>query len=274
MPRSVNAQRAVDLYMELHEKHRWTAATAWRGIARLLLSCEVYRTAWQSFRDVVVYVESNRFKAGRGQPNTTLRRAEQLMDYLAGQLNVDRRDLCQSIGIYWQLPQIRYLQPHNPAGHAFRSLVATALHLFGDPAITYEEQSNPSAEPGGCNLGADPNGQKVDVVARRSGRVVAIIAICWRHRHNRLGFLHRTAQLSINLRAYNSRARAYVVVGEFDGGRLRRLLADSASRIPNFTISATVHFAPQLIREGLQEGGTLQDLQSLEWLIDQTFAWE
>ena len=274
MARSANAQTAVDLYTKCQQQHRWTAATAWCGIARLLLSCEVYRTRWQSFYDVVVYADSNRFKAGKRGPHAALCRAERLTNYLAGQLGVDREDLCRSIGTFWQRPEIRALQPHNPAGHAFRSLVANALQMFGDPGITYEEDGDLSAELVSLGNRVESKGRKADVVARRAGRVVATIAVNWRLRHNRLGFLHRSIELAGSLRGYNPHAQAYAVVGEFDGGRLRKLLANCSAAIPNTAVSAAVHFAPELIREGLQENGTLQQLKSLEWLIGETYRWE
>jgi hypothetical protein len=57
---------------------------------------------------------------------------------LARELGIERIALCENIGLYYQQPTIRPLQPHNPVGHAFRSLVLTALELFGDPGVTYE----------------------------------------------------------------------------------------------------------------------------------------
>ena len=139
MPRSPNAQLAVDLYRNLEELHRWSANSAWQGIARLLLSCEIYRLGWQPFHDVVTYVDSNRFTVGESGPHATLRRAEHLTAYLATQLGIPRPDLCQNVGLYWQQPKVRPLQPHNLVGHAFRSLINETLHRFGAPGLTFEE---------------------------------------------------------------------------------------------------------------------------------------
>src|SRR5260370_42551365 len=146
MPRSANAQLAVELYNELQSRFQWTSETAWHGIARLLLSCEVYRLKWEPFLNVVTYVDSNRFTSGESGPHATLRRAQQLTAYLATELSIDRPELCQNIGIYWQHPKIRQVQPHNLVGHAFRSLITTALARFGDPGIQYEEEVDPRSE--------------------------------------------------------------------------------------------------------------------------------
>ena len=65
MPRSINAQLAVNLYNDLHARYHWTADNAWQGIARLLLTCEIYRVQWEPFQNVVVYIDSNRFRPGK-----------------------------------------------------------------------------------------------------------------------------------------------------------------------------------------------------------------
>jgi len=146
MARSTNSQLAVDLYDDLLHHFQWSAREAWQGIARLLLSCEVYRYGWVAPHDVVSYVESNRLTASGVGPNATLKRAKSLSDCLADQLNISRSDICRSIGTYWRQPQIRESQPNNLVGRAFRSLVVNVLQRFGDPSLAYEEWADAPAE--------------------------------------------------------------------------------------------------------------------------------
>jgi hypothetical protein len=273
-PRSANAQLAVDLYEELQSRFRWTAETAWHGIARLLLSCEVYRLKWEPFLDVVTHVDSNRFTSGQSGPHATLRRAEQLTAYLAKELSVDRPELCRNIGIYWQNAKIRQVQPHNLVGHAFRSLITTALAKFGDPGIDYEEEVDPPSEFPGYAFPTRSKGAGFNIVARRCGLTVALLATHWRVRHNRLGAVTDALPYKSALYEHNPNGKFYTVLGEFDGGRLRKVLANCPPILPHAAISAAVHFAPQLIREGLQENGTLEHLRSLSWLIGETFQWK
>ena len=68
----------------------WNRAAAWQGVARLLLSCEVWRQGWQSFHGVVVYREANDFRAGARGPNVVMRRADALTGFLATELGVSR----------------------------------------------------------------------------------------------------------------------------------------------------------------------------------------
>jgi hypothetical protein len=274
MARSEKAQLAVNFYNELHARYGWTAETAWQGIARMLLSCEVYRQGWEPFHNVVTYVDSNRFKAGKAGPHATLRRAEHLTEYLAAQLAIDRASLCQNIGLYWHLPEVRRLQPHNLAGHAFRSLITTALHEFGDREIDYNEEADPHTEFPGHEFPTRSKRAKIDIVARRANRTVALLTVRWRYRHDRLDVVDEALAYAPAFHRQNPTGRVYAVLGEFDGGRLRKLLNSCPPLNPHAAISAPVHFAPQLIREGLRENGTLEHLRSLAWLITETFQWK
>jgi len=268
MPRSEKAQLAVDLYKELHSRFHWTPETAWRGIALLLLSCEVYTNRWEAFHGVVTYVDSNRFR-----DEGTKVKAERLTAYLAQKLGVPREDLCQTIGAYWQRPEIRALQPHNLVGHAFRSLVTTTLQLFGDTEIQYDEEADPHAEFPGYTFQTRSRRARIDIIARRGKRPVALVSTRWRYRHDRLDLSDEALAYVPALRRQNPSGHFYAVVGEFDGGRLRKLLDSCPPKSPNAAISAAVHFAPELIRDGLGENGTLEFLRGLDWLIRQTFDW-
>ncbi len=274
MPRSANAQLAVELYNELQSRFQWTSETAWHGIARLLLSCEVYRLKWEPFLNVVTYVDSNRFTSGESGPHATLRRAQQLTAYLATELSIDRPELCQNIGIYWQHPKIRQVQPHNLVGHAFRSLITTALARFGDPGIQYEEEVDPRSEFPGHPFTTRSENARIDIVARRESRTVALLSVRWRFRHDRVDVVDEAIAYTSAFHRHNPNGKFYAVLGEFDGGRLRKVLANCPPLLPHAAISAAVHFAPQLIREGLQENGTLEHLCSLSWLIGETFQWK
>jgi len=274
MSRSKNAQLAVDLYSELQARYKWTPATAWHGIARLLLSCEIYKAKWETFRDVVIYIDSNRFTDGESGPHATLRRAEQLTAYIAAQLGIDRKELCQNIGLYWQQPKFRTVQPNNLVGNAFRSLIAAILQRFGDPGVVYEEEVRPHSEFPGQVFPTRSKSAKIDIVARRDNRTVALLTVRWRFRHDRLDVVDEAMAYAPAIQRQNPNGKVYAVLGEFDGGRLRKVLTHCPPVNPHAALSAAVHFAPQLIREGLQENGTLEHLRSLEWLIAETSRWK
>lgn len=276
MPRSPNAQLAVDLYNQLLQVHGFTAASAWHGIARLLLTTNVYRsgTGWQPFHNVVVYRESNDFKFNSaGTPNAVLQRAEALTLYLAAQLGVPRAGINDHIGLYWNQPIISTLQPHNLVGHAFRSLVVTILQAFGDPSIVYGEEVDPHGEFPGFQFATRSPDAKLDIVARRDGHLVALLSTRWRYRHDRVDLVDEALAYAPAARRQNHNCTLYAVIGEFAPNRLHKVLANCPPAITNAALSAAVHFAPELIWYGLQENGRTTHLRNLEWLIQQTHEW-
>ena len=277
MPRSANAQIAVDLYNQLLQNSGFTGATAWQGIARLLLTTNVYRSGvgWQPFHNVVVYRESNDFKLGvAGTPNTVMQRAEALTVYLAGQLGVPRAEINDHIGLHWNQPHISTLQPHNLVGHAFRSLIVTILQSFGDPGVEYEEEVNPHAEFPGFHFATRSPDAKLDIVARRNGYLVALLSTRWRYRHDRVDLVDEALAYAPPARRQNHNCKLYAVVGEFAPNRLHKVLANCPPAMANAALSAAVHFAPELIWHGLRENGRITCLQNLDWLIQQTHEWQ
>lgn len=274
MRRSPNAQTAVDLYAQLAQVHRWTAANAWHGIARLLLTTQVWRSGpgWQPFHDVVVYRESNDFKLGiGGSANTVLRRAEGLTNYLAEQLGVPRGEIDEQIGVYWKQPTISSLQPHNLVGHAFRSLIVAILQRFGDTGITYEEEVDPHAEFPGYHFATGSPDARLHIAARRNRRLVALLSTRWRFR--RADLVQKALAYAPAARRQNQHCRLYAVIGEFAPNRLHKVLANCPPAMPHAALSAAVHFAPELIWNGLRENGRTKCLLNLEWLIQETSQW-
>lgn len=273
----VNAQTAVALFEELRTKNNWLADDAWKGIATLLLTCEIFPAktiGWMGFHDVVVYRESNDFGAIGSTANMVRNRAEALSVYLASELGTDRAGLCAAIGQYWKQPIISQLQPHNLVGNAFRSLVAHILSVYGDPTISYEEEVPPAKEYPGFAFSSRSKKSKLDIVARRDGRTVALISTRWRFRHDRVDVVDEAASYMHAARKHNPHCRFYAVVGEFSPARLDKILVNAHPAMTNSAIDACVHFRPELLWHGLKENGRTKDLQSLSWLIEQSFGWK
>src|SRR5579884_2896337 len=258
MARSANAQIAVDLYNELLQKHNWNSETAWHGIARLLLGCEIWVRDWQPFRNVVVYRESNDFKEGlRGTPGAVLRRAEDLSEYLAAELGIERANLCNEIGLYWRQSGISNMQPHNLVGHAFRSLVVNILQKFGNPDIHYEEEVDPRKEFPGFQFFTRSKKPSIDIVARKGKHTVALISSRWRFRHDRVDVVEEALAYAAAAHRHNPNCDLLAMVGEFAPNRLDKILSACPPLNPSPPLRATVHFAPKLITEGLHENGRL-----------------
>jgi len=273
MARSANAQLAVDMYEAMRVQHGWSRAHAWHGIARLLLSCKVWRHGWQPFHNMVVYCEANEFKTGPRGPNAVMQRADALSDFLANELGVSRAVLCNTIARYWNHPGIANLQPHNLAGHAFRSITVHILETYGDQGISYEEEVDPYVEFPGHHFATRSPRPRIDIVARRGNVTVALISSRWRFRHDRVDVVDEAMAYAPAARRQNPNCRLYASLGEFFPSRLDKVLSNCPPAAPHGALTATVHFAPHLVTGGLGANGRLAHLKSLDWLIGETFSW-
>src|SRR5579862_57789 len=276
--RSPNAQLAVKEFDKLLKQSNWTAQDAWKGIAVLLLTCEIWRnSAWQPFHGTVVYREANDFPdVGSGRSNEVLTRSQRLTNYLASRLGGSPAELCSLVGAYWRQPQIRDLQPHNLVGHAFRSLTVHILQRFGDPGIGYEEEVDAGALFPGAQLHTRSKRPKIDIVAKRGGLLVALLSVRWRFRHDRVDVVDEAQSYVPAAIRQNRNCKFYAVLGECSPSRLEKVLFNTYSQqFPNAAIWGTVHFHPEMITdsESLAENGRLKGLQSLAWLIGETSNW-
>ena len=270
MTRGKNAQLAVDLFEELRSTHGWSAQDAWKGIAMLLLTCQLWKQGWGSFHGVVVYRESNDFRIRNGKENATIRKARSLTRMLSEAFGVE--DACSVIGQYWRRPEVSGAQPNNLVGHAFRSLVGHVLGTYGNPDVKYEEEVDPHDEFTGLTLHTRSKSTKIDIVARKGRETVALISTRWRFRHDRVDLVDEALAYAPSRRFFPN-IRFYGVVGEFASARNEKVLKHCPPLAENPPIAALVHFHPELITRGLGENGRMEHLKSLEWLIESTLSW-
>jgi hypothetical protein len=274
MARSTNAQIAADDFQRLRSLYGYSQSEAWKGIAELLLTCSrQQRQRWKTFHDVIVFREVNDFKLTKaGKPNATIRKAEQLSVFLAGQLGCERADLCRKIGAYWRNREVATRQQHNIVGHAFRSILTEILISYGKSGITYEEEIPARGLFPDFPMASRSKQPKIDIVAFNGPKPVAMISTRWRFRHDRVDFIDEAHSYSPAAERTYGRVPYFAVTGEFSAARLGKVL-DNAPPIATGPIAAAVHFCPELVTEGLGENGRMANLKSLDWLISQTAVW-
>jgi hypothetical protein len=276
--RGKNAQIAVDYFNEIVRTDQLGPDTAWKAIAKLLLTCEVWegkRIGWRPLYDrCIVFRESNDFHLSEdGADNETVRLGKQLGEYLATQLGIPTEHICSTVGAYWRLPEIGKMQPHNLVGHAFRSMCVAYLERFGDPGISYEEEVSPHAEfPGFPLQGASPRA-KIDVVARRGTQTVALMSSKWRYRHDRVEFIEEFMRYLIAAKRSNPNCELYALTGEFSPARLHKGLESCFPTSKHGPMSAIVHFAPELVWNGLAVNGRTAELRGLPYLAKASHEW-
>lgn len=270
---SQNATIAVNLFRNVIHHNGWGAADAWKAIAVLLLSCRVFEAGgWRPFHGTVVHQERNAFELTARGPNSALRASQNLTDYLARELGV--QNVCDVLGAYWNEPAISELQPNNLVGHAFRSIVAEYLRLFGNGRIQYEEEVDPRRLYPGFPFPTRSVDPKIDIVAFAGGVPVALISARWRFRHDRVDIIDEAFAYLPAARRLHPNANVYAAVGEMTSARLQKLTSNSLPLVAGGPLSGVVHFCPGLVTEGL--GYALPRghvLRSLEWLAAESHQW-
>ena len=140
-----HAELAVALFEELLTTRGWHLDRSWLAITMLLVTCDIWRYGeWVRFHEAPVLRESNDYSlTKKGTPNKTLSEALQVKEHIAEELAVEPDSVCSELGLFFRHREIRGLQPNNPRGHAFRSLVAETLARFGDPQLEVAEEVSP-----------------------------------------------------------------------------------------------------------------------------------
>jgi hypothetical protein len=99
-----------------------------------------------------------------------------------------------------------------------------------------------------------------------------VISVRWRFRHDRVDVVEEALAYGTAARRANPNCALYALVGEFAPNRLEKILSNCPPR-KNPPLDACIHFAPELLSEGLGENGRLHELKSLTWLADESFNW-
>ena len=279
MPRrgttDANAELAVRLYHGLLAEHGWQLDRVWLPIAILLMTCDVWSNGgWHTLLGAPVLRESNDYRlTRRGAPNKALAEALQVKQRIAAELATDQEGLCSELGLFFRQPELDGLQPNNPRGHAFRSLVAETLAHFGDPALCVVEEVSPRELFPDFNSHGHHRDSRIDIVAKRGARPVALITTQWTYRHRPIGML-RDAEAYIPLaRRENQDCRFFGVTAEFAPARLKRVIGETSPAVPGAVIDRLVHLNPELPGELIGKNGDLRLMWSLEQMVQDSHNW-
>ena len=281
MPRNpttdLHAELAVDLYNRLLDENGWGLDHSWLAISKLLMSCEIWQQGiWGHLHDVPVLVESNNYTLKLdGTPGKTIADAMRVKEQLARELGVDLDDLCGQIGQFWRHGDIRALQPNNPRGHAFRSIVAQTLSRFGDQDLNIEEEVSPHTLFPGYDFGNRSRNPRIDIVVRRGreNRVVALMTTRWTYRHDRVDIIDEARAYMPAARNVNQQCRFFGVTAEFMPARLNKVIQQTSPVINNAAINRLVHLNPDLPGVLLGNNGNLAQMWSLRDMVGDSANW-
>ena len=270
-----HAELAVELYGDLLAERGWELDRAWLAVASLLMTCEVWhRGQWHAHHGAPVLQEANNYRlTRRGEPNKALTEAMLVRRRLADELGVGEQEACGEIGQFLRHPDIAGLQPNNPRGHAFRSLVAETLARFGDRQLDVYEEVSPHDLFPGFDFGNRSPNARIDIVVQRGPRIVALITTRWTYRHDRVDIIDEALAYMPAARRQNAGCRFYGVTAEFVTARLRKVIEQTAPAAPNAAIDRLVHLQPELAGALLGRNGGLDRMWSLEAMVRASGDW-
>jgi hypothetical protein len=272
-----HANLAVSLFDQLVSENSWSVDDAWLAVAKLLITCRVFEVgAWRDLYGSPVLMERNNYKiSALGRRNQSLKESDLVRDYLATKLVVPREAVCSQLGQFFDQPAIQPLQPNNPRGHAFRSTVARFVERFGDPELDLFEEVSPHDRFPGFSFEGRSKKSRIDILATRKERPVAILSIRWTYRHDRVDMIDEAREYLPAARRTNSNVAFFGVTAEFVPARLKKVIAvtEPVAR-RGAALTRLVHLNPYLCRELLGRNGELAHLWSLADLAHSSFSWK
>ena len=275
----MNAELAVAMFDDIMAANAWGLDRAWLAIAKLLMTCEVWRdTAWRNLGvmppGTPVLMESNNYKLTRtGGPNSYMRNAIDVRDYIANELGTQPASLCDELGIYFRHPQVSHLQPNNLRGHAFRSLIAQTISLYGDPALEIREEHDAHDLFPGIPLATRSQDPKIDITVSRNGLLVAIVSVRWTYRHDRVDMLDEAHSYVPPARRQNPQSGFYGATAEFGVARLAKVIEQSEPEQPQGIVRGLVHLHAPLPREVVGHNGILANMLDLTQFVRNSVNW-
>lgn len=279
MPRfgtkDAHAELAVELYKNLLSERGYQVDRAWLCIAILLVTCEVWRSGeWLPLYGAPVLMESNNYKLLRdNRPNAHLSEAFQVRRRIAEALGVSEMSVCEELGQFFLHPELNGLQPNNPRGHAFRSMVAETISHFGDPGLEVVEESSPHELFPGFDFSNRSRKARIDIVVKRGPRPVALVTTRWTYRHDRVDIIDEARAYMPAARQVNGNCRFFGVTAEFGTARLKKVIDETVPSAPNAAIERLVHLNPELPGALIGKNGDLKMMWSLAQLVKDSFNW-
>ena len=269
-----NAEAAVRAFIVEVTNKEWELGEAWLAIAGLLMTCEIWdnpRKTWMIYFDQPVLRESNDYKLlSNGIPNQALKEAALIGDYIAEKLYVPRQDLCSHLGTYMKALSI---QPNNPRGHAFRSIVAEVLARYGDPSMTIQEEVNPYALFPNHQFNLRSKNPRIDIVAYRDDLPVALCSTRWTYRHDRVDMLEEARAYITAARQVNPTISFFGITAEINPARLQKVVSQTLPLVENADINRLVHLHAPLATTVINHNGDLMQLMDLADWVDGSHSW-
>lgn len=269
-----NAELAVEIFSDIMSDRGWGLEKAWLATTMVLMTCEVWESGtWRPLFALPVLMERNNYKENVAGPNRYMRDAALIKGVLASELSIPVSEVCGMIGQYFRHERIIRLQPNNPRGHAFRSIVAECLSLFGDPELEITEEQSPHDMFPGYAFPGRSSHARIDIAATRRMIPVSLISARWTYRHDRVDMIDEARAYMPAARGVNGNCTFYGVTAEFVTARLQKVVKETEPVARNAALTRLVHINPALPTNVLGNNGILGHLMSLEDFVRESWNW-
>jgi hypothetical protein len=269
-----NAEAAVQAFTNDLTNRGWGLSEAWLAISRQLMTCEIWderRKTWVEHYNQPVLLESNQYKLlANGCPNKALQKSILVGDYIAQKLSVPRGNLCGELGIFMKALSI---QPNNPRGHSFRSIIAEVLARYGDPQITVREEVNPYNLFPGSQFNLRSKKPSIDIVAYRNNLPVALCSTRWTYRHDRVDLLEEARAYMSAAKQLNPNTHFFGITAEMNPARLKKVIAQTLPLAPSADVDCLVHLHSPLATTVVNHNGDLIHLLDLIDWVKSSYTW-
>jgi len=269
-----NAEAAVQAFINDLTSKGWGLNEAWLAISRQLMTCEIWdelRKTWVQYYNQPVLRERNDYKLlADGSPNQALQESTLVGDYIAQKLNIPRQNLCNELGIFMKALSI---QPNNPRGHSFRSIIAELLSRYGDPQITVQEEVNPYILFPGNQFNLRSKNPRIDIVAYRNDLPVALCSTRWTYRHDRVDLLEEARAYMSAAKELNPNIHFFGITAEMNPARLKKVVAQTLPIAPSADVDYLVHLHAPLATTVVNHNGDLLHLLDLVDWVNSSHTW-
>lgn len=195
-----------------------------------------------------------------------LHEATLIGDYIAAEMNVPREELESNVG---QFLMSLGIQPNNPRGHAFRSIVAELLARCGDQSLVIEEEVDPYTLFPGFTFSLRSAKPRIDIIAYRNQQIVALCSTRWTYRHDRVDMLEEAVNYMAAARRVNRYCRFFGITAEVNPARLKKVVSQTAPLNPHSAMERLVHLHVPLATSVIGHDGSLRHLWDIvDWVSD------
>jgi hypothetical protein len=263
-----NAESAVAAFVADLQSRSASLSDAWLSICRLLLTCSIWSgRTWAPLHGQPVLRESNDYKLTQaGVPNTALQEATLIGDYIASQMRIPRTDLASHVG---QFLMSLGIQPNNPRGHAFRSIMAELLARYGDQDLVIEEEVDPYPLFPGFTFSLRSAKPRIDIIVYRGTQIVALCSTRWTYRHDRVDMLEEAVNYMAAARRVNQWCKFFGITAEVNPARLKKVVSQTAPVNPHSAIERLVHLHVPLATSVIGHDASLRHLWDIvDWVKD------